>query len=497
MAERFHRDILKNCPEWQRSLYTRGESSSAEEEQPECIFCLSYRKISPYIPTSYELKPSYNEDKFTVTYDSSFDLIVNSYILQTLPAIVVRPEWRELVEICWSENIGSNIFPLAEMTAGNEALPTIDSLACTIKNSLAERQGFQLHYKQLEGDLPYLTNWSSELPREEICVIHPFFYNMDAGKAFPLLYSQRGIGGATLITQTYTFVNDLGKLIRMRRRYKTADTGSFTEWEELKTIDYNYIHTEAKDYNLRQPIVEAVYGIMDEVSRELFMCLGKYVIHTTELIKGTSEPKECKTGDTNVVVNLDQTRLPIRALYWMAENKKARSVRSFSNFTTDFSNPKEGRNPCGKFTITKGKEDVLRKDASPLCSTKISQYLFDRTPSNTVGINSYNFNINPWSYDPDVAHVIHPRISLKVDIVENSLVSSVEKVKSIFEKISTDTTAPDKPTPTEYFLHTRFLVNRQIHFTRKTIKEDNRQYYEISLDPQIPYLKEAKLEDEA
>ena len=62
-----------------------------------------------------------------------FDFLLKTYLAQDLPTLVVEQAYKDIVQICWTPNLGHNIIKAGHLTTDSDVITSIDSIWLDIK----------------------------------------------------------------------------------------------------------------------------------------------------------------------------------------------------------------------------------------------------------------------------------------------------------------------------------------------------------------------------
>ena len=449
---------LETITLFQRDLHDPKD----ENEEITSNFYREFRKTTWYTHIPVKLKCTANENDLIYTANNTFDYLVYTYQRQVFPALRVKKEYRNKVQICWPHNLGTNIVQIAQLKFDDDTPQTIDSIWFDIFAQFYMKPGFRDHYNVCVGNVEFLEKWSDFLPEYTTTSPQPWYYTRDPSQAVPLLYCTM-----STITHHYKMRTKITELLRMRVR-----EGETAGWKEIP-CNLKYIDGAGSTGTLKTPELWGRYAYLTDEEREWNKCSTERSFYIEDVVVGESINNN--SYGANVPVELDCTT-PCKALFWVAENLTAQENRNFSNYTTNPDNLYEGWNPITRTSLVYGNSSRLEKMSSDHFDRIEPWYHFPSPPSE-AGYNSYSFAMNSTALDAEIGIVmagIKARLLVTLGNTSPFLkpVRYTDEKNPVIEELEEapmrQDTAGDK-----FAVHVRMLVMKKLTFT---YNDEKKQY---------------------
>ena len=307
-----------------------------------------YSKITEVLTSSDNNIKEAKTKTYSIKYQSNYtmDRLLVTTACQKWPALRVKDECRGLVEICWTHNIGSNIFAEGLMMFGTKPGPRFDAISCDIYNQ---------HYRgkdRLEraidlGNVEAMENWGNHLPVYRTTFTLPFFNQEALPLAIPLVYCRQN-----QVSYHFTLKRGISTFLRMRRR-----------------------DTPEGPFRIIKPDLRFLEGVPEDGLLEIPQIIGQYAKQSEEEIRYEincrDDEEDPRVTQERIIyfrdiVSLDdknptpsgvatkqelKSEYPIRAVHWVAENVTAQKRGNLSNYTTNPDNLQAGYNPMSNISI--------------------------------------------------------------------------------------------------------------------------------------------------
>lgn len=462
---RFEFDILN---EFQKEIHF-GRGS----EEVTSIFYREFRKTTWYSQHNARLKCTINDNELIATANNTFHYLLYNYVRQSFPAIRVKSPFQGHVQICWCHNLATNTTPHASLYFDDTNPQNIDSIWCDIYSQFYMKPGFREHYNICVGNVPFLEDWSSELPEYTTNVIHPFYNIVDPSKAIPLFY----FSSTSNISYHYSLRTRIEDLLRMRFLSKNKVNGEEV-WKEIP-VNFKYLEGVNPTTTLKIPEVWGRYVYLSEDEIDWFRNCAMEEVYSEKEDLEKVRPKDrliyiedviaCDStnpatfGD-NVTVDLD-CKTPAKAIFWNAENLSARANRNYSNYTTNKNNLYKGWNPISKFSFYySGTAKIDSMDSDHF--DKVEPWNHFISPPSEAGYNALAIAYDPSTLDTDVGIVmdgVKARVITKLGNTDPRIkgfrINDEESNKAILDELEEDN-LPKKGD--NYQLHVRMLVLKKL-----------------------------------
>ena len=411
-----------------------------------------------------------DKDGYQIIYTANkkFDVLFKTEMAIPLLAIKVKDKHQSNVQICYPHNAGHNIPYQVEVRVDDDRYEGHDSIWLDIHSMFFMKPGAGMRelYNRRIGNLPFLEEWTTELPPRILTPPQVFSYCRNTRVGIKTLQSSMNT-----ITHHYKIRNKIQEVLRMRSLNING------EWEEIPcNMKFLRVQNRAKSFPV--PELWGRYGLMTDEEREWFKTerITKHPIHHVSYIEDvlsfTSNPSE-NSDDSDVPSDvpsptgvLIQTKVPCKALFWVAQNTKCLVNNNFSNYTTNILDINKGLNPCAEVNLKYGKEHRVKGLGSEHFDQSEPWDFFISAPSEP-GYNAYaiGYDFNTIR-NTDTGIVLSPaQASLEV-----KLISVGSEDFSYSSDSSDEDTIPDKPIKLEekerpkekFIVHVRALVCKKL-----------------------------------
>lgn len=355
---------------------------------------------------SKEVLKSYlgnNKDEIIYEVSSKYDTLFATEMHITLLPIRVKEEKRKTVEICYTHNPGHNIPYYAELKVDDDHLQTIDSVWMDINSQFYMKPGSGKYesYQKRIGNVSILLDWNTELPGFKLNVPQPFYYSKDTRIALKILRNS-----SSKITYHYNIKRDIKRFIRMRVRKSEHD-----EWKEIP-CNMKYLEVKGgKDKLIPIPELWGRYSLMNDDERNwqietLKMENAKMnTLYIEDIYReDTSDSKEV---GTTVKVPI-KSKYPCKALFWVAQNEKAKLTNNYSNYTTNLDDISFGWNPCGNLTINYGDSESESVPMSREHYEDSESWDFFPSSPQEYGYNAISYSFDQSTLNGDTSIILSP-----------------------------------------------------------------------------------------
>lgn len=425
-------------------------------------FHWDFRKTTWYTQIPIKMRSSTTDDTLTFHTNMNFDYLISTDFCITLPALKVKKDYQDRIRISWTHNPGHNILELSQLKFDDDIVNSFDTLWLD-----TYKQFFMKHvdnYNLRIGNVPCLESWNVFMPRYNIKIPLPFYYRRDLAKAIPLFQMTDHN-----IQHVFKLKLKIGDLLRMQT--KTAKG-----WKDIP-CNLSYLDG-AGSGSLNPPDLWGYYGYITDAERESEKCASERVYYYDDIVPLESM-NTTRYGQTNWV-DLE-CKYPCRSIFWVAQNKNAKDVHYYSNYTTNVDDHNKGWNPCEKISLLYGGSPRLDNMDSDHFDGMSSFHFFVNSP-HEPGYNGYSFSTDPSTMDADIG-IVFSGLKAKLLVSINNTDIFLKPVKTDFNIDEIDNledeyshTESDKSDPL-FNLQVRLLVQRK--FTLKK-KEDGK--YKIIYD---------------
>ncbi len=455
----------ENVTEFQHRLHS---PTSDDEIIPSKFFC-EIRKTSrsTHVPCPLTRTSESNLDVYTAT--SKFDYLMYTYLATTLPAIRIKENRRDKVEICWTRNPFHNIIRHGSLRFDGDSGPEIPGGWLDIHCQFFMKSGarFPQHYDYMIGNVSCLVKWSSYLPKFPISSPQPWYYSESISQAIPLFLCS--MGG---VSHVYDFRLELKDLIRMRAKLKDGS------WHD---IQYNQSHIIADTFTVPTPIMIGRYSKISPPEIEWHKEISHEVVATTVMHFGTNNPN---TAGDDVPIKI-HTNTPVRALFFVAECQLARELNNRSNYTTNPYDSSRGFNPIRRVTHRYNSKPALIQKGYQ--ADRIEPWYHALSAPGEMGYNMYSHSYNSGSLNADIGLTYTQKLGAELyfyidssNPFDNDYVSNcdsdLEIIDDILEKAVNRSSEKIVGKDKHYYIHAYTLTCNIINFTndrKKKVEIDN------------------------
>jgi len=314
--------------------------------------------------------------------------LINTVMVQHFPTITAEPGF----EIRWPPNMGSNVIRTATFKI-NEFEP----------QTLTSRY-FDHHLQIIDtnadtqrdiGNVPETQEWNTQLNSFETFFTIPWFFSQHSSKMFPL-YKCGKEDEIMIATHLRRY---LGDFLMVRR----ADT------KELIPFDEGCV--KVGSYMLPVPKMHTEYEFLSDMECEHNRCediQNKYNNHVFDIDNVKSiDSDNIHTLNTTVNVKIKDMPFPVHSIHWSAVNLEAEKHNYLSNYTTDFSNHKNGKNPIKWISLSSPTGIIFKNQEFYVGERIISRHNFNKAPTDA--------GYGCWTNAPNATDVLYPKPGINLD----------------------------------------------------------------------------------
>lgn len=290
-------------------------------------------------------------DKYFYDTHKDFHFLAFSYMIQGLPKIVVKRESRENFQICWCLNLGLNIANEQELSSDTGRIQKFDQHW----NNMFFQDYFpelwdRSHFDKIIGNLPFLTNWHSYLPKYNIMVPQAWDYCMHDHKALKLFKAKESV-----IRHSYRMKKTIFSLLRCRMKVDG-------EWKEIparkETEALIKRHIDFETHLLPKPqLWGRYYKVRQDELENADYPDTSYIYDVIN-----SDSTNPVAIDSNTYVELDSQE-PCTAIHFALENTIATQTNNHSNYTTNPTDIMEGWSPLSTVNLSYGNSSKYTYDS--------------------------------------------------------------------------------------------------------------------------------------
>lgn len=467
---------LESLKEFQNELHL----AENEDEEITSNFYREFRKTTWYTHMPVRLKATANENQIVYSVNNTFHWLRYVYMRQHFPALRVKKEFEGRIMICWPHNLGHNVVVNTQLKFDDDIPQSFDTYWYDIYSQFYMKPGFREHYNVCIGNIPALEKWSNFICEYTTNTPQPFYFMRDESLAIPLLFCS-----LSTIEFHYRVHNKIENLLRMRVRKEKQiheeieiknEDGSIKKERVAKKvyqwmdIDCNLKYLEGAGSGLlKTPELWGRYAyITDEECKWWKECIqnekGEHVYYIEDITSADS-PNTNPYGK-NATVELNGKN-PAKAIFWVAENMKARNHRNYSNYTTNIDNLYDGWNPIRSISLTyNGNPRLDNMDSDHF--DKMEPYFHFPSPPSEAGYNAYSFSNDSTSLDAEIGRVFDGIKATFSALLGNTdpFLKPVKKTgdrQAEIEELDDDKMLTDTSNG-EFILRVRMLVMKKLTF---------------------------------
>lgn len=366
-----------------------------------CPFVDVLEPIYWYSMTPIKFIPGTSGKEISFSTPPGFDYLCHTYLSFKLPNVQVDMSKVGEYQICWTPDICYHVTPSAKIKIGGMLLCNIDRFWMIFNDGYFSDANHEFSVNRDCGKVPELMEWNSELPSRKLKPSQPWYYSKGGGWTFPLWK----LNSQTTLTHIYTMNLDLSKLIRMR---KNTPRG----WE-LVPVDLSVLSIFDNKKNKVSSIGQIdMYGEVAEITPaeklEPWHNVNLFVI---EDIVDSGKPDKVDF-EQKTSIDFKTTNGITKASYWKAQNVKAVLYNDHSNFTTNWRDSKQGKNPLRKIGLEFDNYTKFDKFDADDFSGPLARQHFPSTPK-IVGLHAIAYSarlkgVNTMGINAkDLASILH------------------------------------------------------------------------------------------
>lgn len=394
-------DAVENFTELQMQCYTVPDHITDEEARQIVISPFSYpeKQIMTYSSEScLEMEaevPVYTIDNTTDikysshTYKPSLEhhRLLNVYATLKLPSLVIKEEYSDYIEICYTKNLMHNILHSASIiipTENGEFIHTVNSffLDCFRAKDVMNAE----NWDYMIGNRPELINWSTEInTEEELALPIPFFMDSGPNLSLPIHMFREHSRICIKITNCVRLQN----FLRMRMKDKDG------KWINVKPcLDFLESIPEETSF---QPKIWAKYRNLPK----------EQLIH--EKLGIQMKITDIRYFEPQIVsktfsVRLTDDRTSVRGVRFGFLNLKSAYYNNLSNYS--FSHNDILLTPLESYSLSSG--NLFRiKQRDSIHATCIQQHysMISNCPESRL-LHDITFDFSPYSIKPDTSIIM-------------------------------------------------------------------------------------------
>lgn len=424
---------LANISDFQKELHGLNKEDESSNVLLHTLEQSTVKKTTWGVRSDCKLTRTIESDNTVFEASNNFHYLKDLTLHQTFPPLRVKDEYKGKVEIRYPHNLGNCGVEVANAYYGESKVGYLDTICLDIVLQFHTDPGQTELNRVNVGNLPYLEQWSSVLPRHTTITKQPFYFGDHMMFSIPLLL----INGK--VTFKYKLRNRLSKILKMRQR---ADEKS--DWKEIPFNSFFLVDT-ASDATLPLPDMYGTYKTVSdaEVKRQ------RARLPITQYIQcfhaNTTDSKRKYHFKETPEIDI-KCPYPIHRLYPVAINDKAYRNNDYSNYSTNSDDVYLGHHPINTITLTHRDNKIY--DEYPIELFDRREAAITKLPLTDPGYACCNFGVG----------ISHP-------YTDTSLVFNDQApAKMSLEIKNTDPYENNDHPDEEFSMAVRFRVSRKLTF---------------------------------
>lgn len=369
------------------------EMYEAEDQDPMYIFgfCIQ-RKSTWHVRHIRKMVSSGGSGDYRFSLGSGLKMkntkIIYSYMIQSLPNVQVKQQFRQNVRIRWGKHLPQKMVVRGTLEGGGINYGEFDSIYLGIYSSYS---GIPHHcQKRMSGDVPILTEWSDYLQEYDVVILLPWYYSYNTAFCYdPYYLSNEGS-----LDHNVTMMTDIKNLLEVQIR--DDEDG---EWRNLEKDLWND-HLDGIKEGLDPPSMFArcvCFGSPDFYARAFNKTKRTMWIKDVVSIDETNH-----TNQKSHRLNID-CRYPCLAIFWVAENEASTARGDPFNYTTTIE--RQGLDPILTNTLSYGMSTKLENLSSKHFQDIEGMMHFKSVPHDE-GYHVYCSGSEPFGFDCDTSIIM-------------------------------------------------------------------------------------------
>ncbi len=275
-----------------------------------------------------------------------FPFLLNVHLHNNLPPVEVKHGYKNVIQICWPLNLYHQIISSGVLSSDDTTnIQQLDSTGLDFYSGHYMKSGAGMAdlYNCMIGNVDYLDTWTDSLPSCEIQCPQPWFFSAHTTKGLPLLYGS----SMEKISFRYSFNDKPENLLRMRARKEVSGSNGKSKLTKWKEIPFNKAYVYTISPKILDIKMEGRYAKITDGELKFHKETPRKIYYHDFISIDSDNPHSLGTSP-----NIDiQSDSPVNAIFWAAENVRARKVNNYSNYTTNPQNPYKGHNPVFETVI--------------------------------------------------------------------------------------------------------------------------------------------------
>lgn len=459
------RDFQNNFDEIQKAIHDSADFKSDKKlRTPESLHAYTFARTTWYNRVFRVIRPmdSGKIMKYKLNNGSKYDFLTYVSLRHQLPAIRVKKEFENDIQICWCKNVAYNSIIQAELLYGEEAFVSLYSKSFEINDERLVNDEMRKNNNISAGNIPRLREWNNSLPADTLTVEQPWSFSRDASLGLPLFYYFNN----TDFWLNYEYNKDISSLLRMRKLIKNEDEhevkDGIIEKDGDKSYlivecDLKYLFVEGALQKLKDPEMYGMFvkGTPEEI--DAYKCWTRGNKYGDFYIEDMIPYVSTNPAEYAVTLGIDLDSNSIcHTLVWMAENFTSSGIGNLSNYTTNTLDESKGYNPIETTTLKVGSNEYFKD-----LPTDYSGNLFGRDFPG----KSKNSFYNVWSFS-SVPTSLNAKVGVNMSKLASKLMVKLKDTDPFLKELNplNGNTVIKKTESPKFKLHVYLLVTRKISF---------------------------------
>ena len=326
--------------------------------------------------------------KVSYKITKNYSQLINSFLHVELPALRVKAEFKDELKICWPPNIGLLIKNHGSLLFGDVNIQMTDTYSDLFMCEYFLDGSKRDSYKQMVGNVPELTEFSTFIPRYDLFMPQFFFYSSDISKSIPLFL----FPSVESVKHNYEFNLRIGDFLRILQKNK--DTG---QWDHIK---FSQCLNKIEGYNghmmIPSPKLYGEFCFLTDYEMSQRMNNLNYTIYSFDFIP--FESTNPQSLNTAVSITYSTSR-PVQYIISGAENVDSIDILGVHhNFSTDLNS--NGHSPIRKVGI-RFKDETEFIELSAKIFEKVMPFTRNGTDLSSSHLLFFPYSYIPMNYQND------------------------------------------------------------------------------------------------
>lgn len=378
--EKLFREV-ETPTDFQKDLHCISGDGSATQ-----VFIKTH--FNPTYSIIFKINENVKVDNNSISFicENKYDFLVKTIIVQELPSLKIKDEYKNKFKIRWTENIFNHILPKSILTINDTVKITMDEIYL---DGLLQIRKDKNNLENTIEDFIKSQEWVSFIPSSKINIVYPWFYNKSETDSFPFL------GQKISLKHKYEYRNKISDLIQLIqiKNEKGEEIQQLLDKDRIalllpKILDIE--NAETVPYvKLLNPNVFSLYSIVRSDERDMMLTEIKnnglqIYYEDIETIETSNE----ETLNKEVCLTFNSAK-PINKSILVARNIECLNTNYYSNYTSDMFDSSKGFDVIEKSTIYRS-NNLRIPESCKYETNKINPYIHGYNTPKKYGYH-YNF----------------------------------------------------------------------------------------------------------